>query len=83
MKEKDLSTMTVEELKKTMGIMKGATIGLGVMMAILLVATSYIIFIQNNTAMIALFVMPVAFMPIMLMNSKKIKEYQAEIANRG
>ena len=83
MKEKDLSTMTVEELKKTMGIMKGATIGLGVMMAILLVATSYIIFVQNNTAMIALFVMPVAFMPIMLMNSKKIKEYQAEIANRG
>lgn len=82
MKEEELKEMSLEKLEKTVGIHKGVMYALSFMLLLLFGLSMYLLIGQGKTTMISLAVMPIALLPILLMNGKKINQLNQEINNR-
>lgn len=79
-KEVDLSTLTVEELEKRAKTTKAASIMLAVIMAI---QFGIGIFLTVSKGFNVFTFIPLAFLPILIINFRNIKKIKEEIARRN
>lgn len=80
MKQQPFSEMTVEELRKTEKQLSRTSIILTVCIAIMFLAGAFLTFRKGFSGFT---VLPVAFLPIAMMNFKNLKKIRAELAARN
>ncbi len=80
MKQVPLSELNQEELLKKEKTLKAASTVLGGMLAILAAASAYLTYLQGFSVFT---VLPVAFLPMFIINLGNLKKIQAEIASRN
>ena len=78
-KEEDLSTLTIEELNKKAKTSKLAT---GALAGILIVQLAVGIYLTIQQGFNVFIILPVAFLPILIINFTSIKKIDTEIARR-
>lgn len=76
----DLSTLTIEELQKRAKTTKAATGALAGILLVQLIVGIYLTFKQGFNVFI---VLPVAFLPLIIVNYTNIKKIKEEIAKRA
>jgi hypothetical protein len=80
MKQVPLSEISQEELLKKAKALKAATTILGGMLVILAAASVYLTFLQGFSVFTAL---PIAFLPMLIINVSNLKKIQTEISSRN
>jgi hypothetical protein len=76
----DLSTLTIEELQKRAKTTKAATGALAGILLVQLIVGIYLTFKQGFNVFI---VLPVAFLPLIIVNYTNINKIKEEIAKRA
>ena len=80
MKQVPLSELSQEELLKKVKTGKIAISALGGLLIVLVAATVYLTYLQGFSVFT---VLPVAFLPLFILNVSNLKKIQAEIASRN
>jgi hypothetical protein len=80
MKQVPLSELSQEELLKKVKTGKIAISALGGLLIVLVAATVYLTYLQGFSVFT---VLPVAFLPLFIINVSNLKKIQAEIASRN
>ncbi len=80
MKQVPLSELSQEELLKKEKTLKAASTVLGGMLVVLAAASVYLTYLQGFTVFS---VLPVAFLPIFIVNIGNLKKIKAEISSRN
>jgi hypothetical protein len=80
MKQVPLSELSKEELLKKEKNLKGASAVLGGMLVVLAAASAYLSYLQGFSVFT---VLPVAFLPMFIINLGNLKKIQTEIASRN
>lgn len=80
MKQVPLSELSQEELLKKEKTLKAASTVLGGMLVVLAAASVYLTYLQGFSVFTAL---PVAFLPMFIINLGNLKKIQAEITSRN
>jgi hypothetical protein len=80
MKQVPLSELSKEELLKKEKNLKGASTVLGGMLVVLAAASAYLSYLQGFSVFT---VLPVAFLPMYIINLGNLKKIHTEIASRN
>lgn len=80
MKQVPLSELNQEELLKKEKTLKAASTVLGGMLVLLAAASAYLTYLQGFSVFT---VLPVAFLPMFIINLGNLKKIQTEIASRN
>jgi hypothetical protein len=80
MKQLPLSELSQEELLKKVKTAKVAISALGGLLIVLVASTVYLTYLQGFSVFT---VLPVAFLPLFIINVSNLKKIQAEIASRN
>jgi len=80
MKQVPLSELSLEELLKKEKTLKAASTVLGGMLVLLAAASAYLSYLQGFSVFT---VLPVAFLPMFIINLSNLKKIQTEIASRN
>ena len=80
MKQVPLSELSQEELLKKQKILKAASTSLGGLLILLVAVCVYLTWVQGFSVFS---VLPVAFLPMFIINLSNLKKIQAEIASRN
>jgi hypothetical protein len=80
MKQVPLSELSHEELLKKAKALKAASSVLGGMLVIMAATSVYLTYLQGFSVFTAL---PIAFLPMLIINVSNLKKIQTEIASRN
>lgn len=80
MKQVPLSELSQEELLKKEKTSKAANAALGGLLIVLVASTVYLTYLQGFSVFT---VLPVAFLPLFILNVSNLRKIQAEIASRN
>lgn len=82
MRNEPFDSLTSEQIEERINIRLGINYGLGIMFLLIVLAASFVVIVQGKIVMVSLFVIPVALLPILMINVKQVRLLRTELIKK-